>query len=90
MNTGIQDAVSLAAPLHQALRTGSEAGIDEWAERRHAVARDVVTMTDRMTRAATAQSKPIRLLRNALMLTVGHLPAVTDALARRLSELDYR
>ncbi|MGY2733556.1 FAD-dependent monooxygenase [Sphingomonas sp. UYP23] len=90
MNTGIQDAASLAEPLARTLSTGNDSGIDEWATRRHAVARDVVGMTDRMTRAATAQSTPLRLLRNALMLTIGHLPAVTDALARRLSELDYR
>ncbi len=90
MNTGIQDAAALAEPLHRALRSNDETGLDEWAARRHDVAKDVVSMTDRMTRAATVQSKPIRLLRNALLLTVGHLPTVTDALARRLSELDYR
>ena len=80
----------MAEPLSRALRNGDETGIDDWVERRHAVAKDVVAMTDRMTRAATAKSATARLLRNALLLTVGHLPAVTDALARRLSELDYR
>lgn len=90
MNTGIQDAVSLAAPLADALDTGATAGLESWAERRREIARSVVAMTDRMTRAATLESTPLRLLRNAALTIVGHLPGVPEALARSLSELDNR
>ena len=90
MNTGIQDAISLSRPLANALRSDDETGLNEWAKRRHAVAHDVVTLTDRMTRAATASSTVARTIRNALLVTVGHVPALTERLARRLAELDYR
>ena len=45
MNTGIQDAASLARVLTEVLRDGDEARVDVWASERHRVARDVVTMT---------------------------------------------
>jgi 2-polyprenyl-6-methoxyphenol hydroxylase-like FAD-dependent oxidoreductase len=90
MNTGIQDAVSLAQPLLDALHTGSERGLDLWAERRHQVASGVVAMTDRMTRAATLKSKPARALRNLALEIAGHVPGITTRLAQVLAELDNR
>jgi 2-polyprenyl-6-methoxyphenol hydroxylase-like FAD-dependent oxidoreductase len=90
MNTGIQDAAALAAPLAAAVSHGGTEGLTEWASRRGAVARDVVSLTDRMTRLATLKSPTARAARNAMLLMLGHVPRLPQALARRLSELEYR
>ncbi|MBZ9798336.1 hypothetical protein [Mesorhizobium sp. ES1-4] len=50
----------------------------------------MVTMTDRMTRAATLKSAPARLLRNSALAIAGHIPGVPAKLARLLAELDNR
>jgi hypothetical protein len=57
-----------------------------WAANRHQIARTVVDMTDR-TRAATL--KP-RLLRNAMLEIIGHIPGVSGRIARLLAELGNR
>jgi 2-polyprenyl-6-methoxyphenol hydroxylase-like FAD-dependent oxidoreductase len=88
MNTGIQDAVTLAPRLAEALHKSAEAGIDAWASARHDVAKRVVGLTDIMTRAAAVSSPIGRMARNAAMSFVGHLPAVREALAREPAELD--
>jgi 2-polyprenyl-6-methoxyphenol hydroxylase-like FAD-dependent oxidoreductase len=89
MNTGIQDAVSLAAVLSDVVERGAgEAALDSWADARHKVAAEVVALTDRMTRVATLGSPAARLLRNAVMRSAGHLPFLTQALARKLAELE--
>ena len=75
MNTGIQDAISLAGELQTVLRSGDAAGLDRWAATRHAIAEKVVGLTDRMTRAATMHPGPGRSLRNAARLHfVSHIP----------------
>ncbi|MGX1101471.1 FAD-dependent monooxygenase [Amorphus sp. MBR-141] len=88
MNTGIQDAVTLAPHLDEVLRTGTEADIDAWASARHDVAKRVVGLTDIMTRAAAVSSPVGRMARNAAMSFVGHLPSIRQALAREFAELD--
>lgn len=88
MNTGIQDAVELAAPLRQALREGDTGAIAAWAARRHAIAREVVRTTDALTRLATASSPLARAARGALLGLVDHLPFVRRQLAMQLAELD--
>jgi len=90
MNTGIQDAVSLAGPLIAALRQGDTAGLDAWAAKRRHNAQRLVAMTDRITRIATARSTPARLLRNLALQTVNRLPPVQRRIAFRLAELDLR
>lgn len=90
MNTGVQDAVSLASALDQALTTGQRHPVEAWARKRHAIAEDVVQLTDRMTRAATLQSAVAQKVRNALITLVGHLPHVPEKIARQLAELDNR
>jgi 2-polyprenyl-6-methoxyphenol hydroxylase-like FAD-dependent oxidoreductase len=80
MNTGIQDAVDLA----RRLADGTE---DGYEDARRPVAAGVVAMTDRMTRAATAEGTAARAVRNTLMTVVGHNAAVRRRLAMRLSEL---
>jgi 2-polyprenyl-6-methoxyphenol hydroxylase-like FAD-dependent oxidoreductase len=88
MNTGIQDAVSLAQVLADVIGGADEAALDRWAADRHAVAEDVVTLTDRMTRMATLRSPVSRALRNVAIGFAGHIPAFGRALARNVAELN--
>ncbi len=90
MNTGIQDAVALAAVLADVLRGDDDARLDEWAEDRHKIAEDTVTMTDRLMRLATLHSPLGRELRNVAIRFAGHVPLLGRALARKIAELDRR
>jgi len=90
MNTGIQDAVSLGEALGAVLKHGSEEALSAWAERRHRVAADVVSLTDRMTRTATIENRTGQAIRNAALQLIGHLPAARRAIAMKLSELSER
>ena len=88
MNTGIQDAVALAAPLARVLRDGADERIlDGYEAERRPVAADVVAFTDRMTRVATVDRPAIRRIRNATLRVVGRIPAVRRNIALKLSEL---
>jgi 2-polyprenyl-6-methoxyphenol hydroxylase-like FAD-dependent oxidoreductase len=87
MNTGIQDAVSLADALADVLAGADEARLDAWAAERHKIAEGVVTLTDRMTRMATLRSPAGRALRNAAIGFAGHIPSLGRALARNIAEL---
>jgi 2-polyprenyl-6-methoxyphenol hydroxylase-like FAD-dependent oxidoreductase len=89
MNTGIQDAISLAGVLADVVTGAADVTkLDSWAAARHHVAAEVVAFTDRMTRMATLGSPAARSLRNAAIGAAGHLPFLTHALARKLSELE--
>lgn len=88
MNTGIQDAVSLAEPLIAALQSGRIELLDEWAKKRRRVAQGVVKLTNRITRVATLSSRPSRAVRNAALSSFGQIPAVRHAIARQLAQLD--
>ena len=67
---------------------GDPAALDAWAAHRHAVAEDVVAFTDRMTRMAMLESPVARALRNMAIGAAGHLPFLTQAIARKVAELD--
>jgi 2-polyprenyl-6-methoxyphenol hydroxylase-like FAD-dependent oxidoreductase len=88
MNTGIQDAISLASALQLVIHQGNHAALSSWQEKRLAIAHAVVTLTDRMTRLAAASSSPVKLVRNAVMRIIGQIPFAQRAIAERLSELD--
>ena len=88
MNTGIQDAVSLAGALDRTLKTSDEASLDDWASARHRVASEVVAFTDRMTKMATMKSPLGQLLRNSAIGLAGHLPPLRAKLATKLAELE--
>ncbi|HEX5132792.1 MAG TPA: FAD-dependent monooxygenase [Candidatus Krumholzibacteria bacterium] len=90
MNTGIQDAISLASTLTRVVAGADEQQLDAWARDRNRVARDVVSMTDRMTRMATLRGAAGKTLRNAALRFAGHIPPVRSAVANRLAELDTR
>jgi 2-polyprenyl-6-methoxyphenol hydroxylase-like FAD-dependent oxidoreductase len=90
MNTGFQDAVSLAKALRQAVADQMTDSLDVWQNRRFVVARNVVSMTDRITRAATLSSSAARFFRNALINVAGRSNFVRNKLAERLAELDIK
>jgi 2-polyprenyl-6-methoxyphenol hydroxylase-like FAD-dependent oxidoreductase len=88
MNTGIQDAISLASALQHAIQQGHDAALSTWQEERLAIAHSVVTLTDRLTKLATASSSGVKLLRNAVIRIIGQIPFAQYAIAEKLSELD--
>lgn len=90
MNTGIQDAIALAAALKETLSTGSDAALGTWEKKRLEIAKSVVSTTDKMTKLGTASSPAGKALRNALIGVVGHVGFLQRALAERLSELDNK
>ena len=89
MNLGIQDAVALGEALASVLDGGPDSLLDAYSAARRPIARDVVAMTDRLTRLATLP-RIARPLRNAVFSVVGRLPAANRTLAWRLSGLVYR
>lgn len=90
MNTGIQDAVSLAKPLRRAALTGDEAGLREWSKSRHRIAKEVISLTHRMTLAIGLSQPWQRVLRNMILGVISRLPGLSQKFARKLSEIDYR
>jgi 2-polyprenyl-6-methoxyphenol hydroxylase-like FAD-dependent oxidoreductase len=89
MNLGIQDAVALADALVAVLGGAPDSRLDDYSSVRRPIAKDVVTMTDRLTRLATLP-RAARPIRNAVIGLLGRVPSVRLALARRLSGLVYR
>lgn len=88
MNTGIQDAVSLAGYLTNVLRNGAhESTLDGYETERRPVAAGVVVMADRMTRLANIGFRPLRRARNVVLRGLDFIPAVHRVLAMNLSEL---
>ena len=88
MNTGILDAVALAAALERAM-AGDALALDGYGAQRRPIARQVVSFADRLTRVATVP-KGWRWLRNILVMVLSSLPPVRRRLAWRLSGLVYR
>lgn len=89
MNLGIQDAVALAHALAAVLDGAPDSLLDEYSGTRRPIAKDVVAMTDRLTRLATLPPA-VRPIRNAVIGVAGRVPSIRLALARRLSGLVYR
>lgn len=84
MNTGIQDAIVLAAAL-----LAGEPGLAAYEARRRPVAERVVRLTDRLTRLATV-SEGLRPWRNRVLRAAAHVPSVRRALAWQLAGLAHR
>ncbi|MDV3134172.1 FAD-dependent oxidoreductase [Mycobacterium sp. 29Ha] len=89
MNLGIQDAVALAHAVAAVLDGAPDSLLDEYSDNRRPIAKDVVAMTDRLTRLATLP-RAARPIRNAVIGLAGRVPSIRLALARRLSGLVYR
>ncbi|WP_182422053.1 NAD(P)/FAD-dependent oxidoreductase [Aureimonas sp. ME7] len=90
MNLGIQDAVSLAWPLVSAMRGGNRGDVERWAARRAEIAKSVISLTDRMTRAASLRSGSMQAMRNLALQLADRMPAVPKALAAQLAQLGKR
>jgi len=88
MNTGIQDAVSLAPALVEAVNGADDERLAKWQKDRLAIAHDLIATTDRLTKAATMHSPIGRTVRNSAISIASHWPGLTDRMARKLSELD--
>lgn len=89
MNLGVQDAVALAGALDEVLGGAPETVLDGYTQSRRPIARQVLTLTGRLTRLATLP-RPLRPVRNVAMSAAAEIPAVRDGLAWRLSGLVYR
>ncbi|WP_433756651.1 FAD-dependent monooxygenase [Nocardia sp. CA-135398] len=88
MNTGLQDALNLAAKLAAVIREGApDATLDAYETERRPVAEEVVAFTDTMTRIATVSSAPLRGVRNTALRALDWIPAVHRKMAMNLSEL---
>lgn len=90
MNTGIQDAVALAAVLVKVLAGDDETRLDSWAAERHQIAEHIVALTDRATKMATLHSPAGKSLRNVALGFAGHIEPFKRALARNIAELEDR
>ena len=84
MNTGIQDAISLASALHSTLQNGNDDALKDWHEKRLEIARSVASLTDRITKMATISCPALKALRNAAIGIIGHVPFAQHALAESL------
>jgi 2-polyprenyl-6-methoxyphenol hydroxylase-like FAD-dependent oxidoreductase len=89
MNLGIQDGVALAGALAAVLGGAPDSVLDDYSATRRPIAREVVEMTDRLTRLATLP-RAARPVRNTAIGLAGRIPAVQRGLAMRLSGLVYR
>jgi 2-polyprenyl-6-methoxyphenol hydroxylase-like FAD-dependent oxidoreductase len=89
MNLGIQDAVALAEALGKVLDGAQDDVLDAYSRTRRPIAKQVLALTDRLTRLATLQ-RVVSPVRNTAMTLAGHLPVVRRDLAWRLSGLVYR
>jgi 2-polyprenyl-6-methoxyphenol hydroxylase-like FAD-dependent oxidoreductase len=89
MNLGIQDAVALGEALADVLGGAPGTLLDDYSAARRPIARDVVALTDRLTRLAT-MPRIARPIRNVAIGLAGRFPFVQRALTMRLSGLVYR
>ena len=89
MNLGIQDAVALAGVLDRVVGGESDELLDAYNEARRPIAKQVLRLTDRLTRLATLPSA-LRGARNTAMTLASHVPAVPRSLTWQLSGLVYR
>ncbi len=93
MNTGIQDAYNLAWKLALVVRgRATPALLDTYEEERLPVAGAVLNQTDTNQRLFISNNPVLRFVRERVLLPLMEMPAVTDAIVYRGSELgiNYR
>jgi 2-polyprenyl-6-methoxyphenol hydroxylase-like FAD-dependent oxidoreductase len=89
MNTGIQDAFNLAWKLALVVRQRAPAQLlASYHVEREPVARDVLNLTDRITRMATMRSSVAQSVRDFLLPRLSGIDFVGDKIADRLAELN--
>ncbi|MEV6417025.1 NAD(P)/FAD-dependent oxidoreductase [Kribbella sp. NPDC051718] len=89
MNLGLRDAVVLGDALAEALTTGNETKLDEYAQNNREEAVRVVALAHRLTRLATAPSA-LRPARNAGLHLLAQVPAFRRGLAEQLAAISHR
>ena len=89
MNTGIQDAFNLAWKLALVVRGRAPAQLlASYHVEREPVARDVLNLTDRITRMATMRNSVAQSVRDFLLPRVSGIDFVGEKIADRLAELN--
>lgn len=87
MNTGIADAYELADRIAAAI-AGDDTALEAYERARQRAARDVVALTDRITRVALVRSPVVRAVRDAALRLLTRIGPVRRAVARAVSGLD--
>src|SRR6478609_9831108 len=88
MNTGIQDAGNLAWKLHHVLSLGApESLLDSYEAERRPNALQLVQFTHQIVTAATLTGQQEQQMRDDILVAGGGVPGVTEALARRFSQI---
>jgi 2-polyprenyl-6-methoxyphenol hydroxylase-like FAD-dependent oxidoreductase len=86
MNTGMQDAFNLCWKLATVIKgDAGEALLDSYNAERHPIGKQVIEFTSRLTKLGTLRG-PARLLRDAIVRVVGHLPPAVRVMASNIAE----
>lgn len=89
MNTGIQDAFNLGWKLALVVRQSAPAQLlASYHFEREPVARDVLNLTDRITRMATMRNSVAQTVRDFILPRVSGIDFISERIADRLAELD--
>lgn len=90
MNTEIQDAFNLAWKLGLVMKgKAHESLLEAYHKERHLIAKDVLSMADRLTKVMTTKVAAFSFMRDAVMSFVGSFDKITGQLPKRLSQLYY-
>ncbi|KAK4545405.1 hypothetical protein LTR36_002755 [Oleoguttula mirabilis] len=91
MNTGIQDAIELAAVLKAAIVDGedTESDLDQYEDIRRPVAKEVMAMTHRLTMVGQWKSAWARCARNWFIGLFMQISGVQPKVTRRFAAFDY-
>lgn len=90
MNTGIQDAFNLAWKLALVAQgKAHDVLLDTYHKERHPIAKDVLSLTDKLTKIATTKVAAFSFMRDAMMSFLGSFDKLTHQLPKRLSQLYY-
>lgn len=88
MNTGMQDGFNLAWKLAAVVKgEGGDALLDTYQSERYPIAEQVITFSDRLTKAGTLTGVPQRV-RNVAIRTLSHIEPARRYLARTAAEVD--
>ena len=87
MNTGIADGYDLAERLAHALH-GHPAPLADYDRVRRPTAREVVRLTDRITKIALLRSRPLRAVRNGAAHTIPRLPPARHLIVASVSGIN--
>ena len=90
MNTGIQDAYNLAWKLALVMKgEGDPMILDTYNEERHPIAKNVLNITDKVTKMMTTKTAAFSFMRDAVMSFAGSFEKLVNQLPKRFSQLYY-